>query len=193
MLAPPGYAKIASTPSRSRQATRISLPFMAGPTSARLRVAGTLFAVLCSIPLSCSCHFWFVAGLSRGSNKKPTTVASRGFLSKFYSASTSPGGIAAYGNDYQNDLSNIHYHCPAYPTPPPPVKPAFCPFLPLFGLFMVSLLPGFLINFLRVSFAEGRHVAVPNFSPFDVRCSEFEVSFFSYQPGNTQTSLSFHD
>ena len=27
MLAPPGYAKMVSTPSRSRQATRISLPY----------------------------------------------------------------------------------------------------------------------------------------------------------------------
>src|SRR4051812_3817175 len=39
MLAPPGYAKIVSTPSRSRQATRISLPDIVGPTSARF-VAG---------------------------------------------------------------------------------------------------------------------------------------------------------
>jgi hypothetical protein len=31
-------------------------------------------------------------------------------LSKLNLASTSPGGIAAYGNDYQNNLSNIHYH-----------------------------------------------------------------------------------
>src|SRR4051794_2351793 len=34
MLAPPGYAKIVSTPSRSRHATRISLPDIVGPSSA---------------------------------------------------------------------------------------------------------------------------------------------------------------
>jgi hypothetical protein len=33
-------------------------------------------------------------------SKKPTTVASRGFLSKFNSASTSPGGVAN-NDDYQ--------------------------------------------------------------------------------------------
>jgi len=33
-------------------------------------------------------------------NKKPTTVASRGFLSKINSASTSPDGVAN-NNDYQ--------------------------------------------------------------------------------------------
>jgi hypothetical protein len=45
--------------------------------------------------------------------KKPTTVASRGFLSKFGLVSTSHGGIAGYG-DYNNccqNLSNVHYHC----------------------------------------------------------------------------------
>jgi hypothetical protein len=37
--------------------------------------------------------------------KKPTTVASRGFLSKFGSASTSHGGIAGYGDyNYCQDL-----------------------------------------------------------------------------------------
>src|ERR1700744_5611986 len=44
MLAPPGYAKMASTPSRSRQAMTISLPFMAGATSGRLRAGGFLMA-----------------------------------------------------------------------------------------------------------------------------------------------------
>jgi hypothetical protein len=36
--------------------------------------------------------------------KKPTTVASRGFLSKFHSASTSHGGIAGYGDYNGCDL-----------------------------------------------------------------------------------------
>src|SRR3954469_2880831 len=35
MLAPPGYAKICSTPSRSRARTRMSQPFIGPPTSAR--------------------------------------------------------------------------------------------------------------------------------------------------------------
>ena len=57
-------------------------------------------------------HFVFsVCGWRpRVDNKKPTTVASRGFLSKSCSASTSPGGIAGYDDrDYQ-DLLNIFNH-----------------------------------------------------------------------------------
>jgi hypothetical protein len=50
-----------------------------------------------------------VAGASQV-NKKPTTVASRGFLSKLRLLSTSADGGVAY-NDYQrNNLSNIHSH-----------------------------------------------------------------------------------
>jgi hypothetical protein len=42
--------------------------------------------------------------------KNPTTDASRGFLSKSCSASTSPGDIAAYDDrDYQNLLNVFHY------------------------------------------------------------------------------------
>jgi hypothetical protein len=47
-------------------------------------------------------------------NKKPTAVASRGFLSKLSSASTVPGGIAGYQRDdydYQ-DLLNLSNHDP---------------------------------------------------------------------------------
>jgi hypothetical protein len=40
-------------------------------------------------------------------NKKPTTVASRGFLSKLNSASTSAYGVANYDDDQQQNLSNI--------------------------------------------------------------------------------------
>jgi hypothetical protein len=39
-------------------------------------------------------------------NKKPTTVASRGFLSKLVSASTSANGGVAYDDDQQSNLSN---------------------------------------------------------------------------------------
>src|SRR5215471_4473082 len=67
MLAPPGYAKMVSTPSRSRQATRISLPDIVGPSSARL--ADDFFAVFIICVLIA-----FVAGRRRGCRKKPTTV-----------------------------------------------------------------------------------------------------------------------
>jgi hypothetical protein len=46
----------------------------------------------------------FVAA-GRGLNKKPTTVSSRGFLSKFY-LTTSADGVVSYNDDYQSDLSN---------------------------------------------------------------------------------------
>ena len=89
---------MASTPSRSRQAIRMSLPFMAGPISARFRAAVFLRS-------QCFAHFilalWLVAA---GCIKKPTTVASRGFLSKSRSASTSHGGIAGYGDYNGCDL-----------------------------------------------------------------------------------------
>ncbi|MCL4789860.1 MAG: hypothetical protein KJ070_24290 [Verrucomicrobia bacterium] len=52
---------------------------------------------------------WFVAG-GRGPNKKPTTVASRGFLSKSGSTSTRADGIAAYDDYQQNNLSNCAKH-----------------------------------------------------------------------------------
>jgi hypothetical protein len=49
-------------------------------------------------------------GPARIKIKKPTTVASRGFLSKFVSASTSPGGIAGYDDRDGQDLLNICNH-----------------------------------------------------------------------------------
>src|SRR5882672_1587134 len=52
MLAPPGYAKIVSTPSRSRQATRISLPDIAGPSSGRL-LAAFLVSLCAVLLISC--------------------------------------------------------------------------------------------------------------------------------------------
>jgi hypothetical protein len=39
--------------------------------------------------------------------KKPTTVSSRGFLSKFQ-LTTSADGVVAYNNDDQCDLPNVH-------------------------------------------------------------------------------------
>jgi hypothetical protein len=42
-------------------------------------------------------------------NKKPTAVASRGFLSKAFSTSTSTNGVANYDDD-PNYLSNFSIH-----------------------------------------------------------------------------------
>jgi hypothetical protein len=47
-------------------------------------------------------------------NKKPTTVASRGFLSKFASSATNPAGVAVgYDDDDRTNinLQRIHLHC----------------------------------------------------------------------------------
>src|SRR5436190_18929309 len=148
MLAPPGYAKMTSTPSRSRASTRMSRPNMAAPTSARARVdfpgcaeapafeAAAFFAavsvvlLMCSIPgfmdkwiyglweptPSVSPHqsnspiihssSFLVLADGRRCNKKPTTVSSRGFLSKFY-LTTSANGVVSYDDDYQRNLSVI--------------------------------------------------------------------------------------
>ena len=40
----------------------------------------------------------------RGSDKKPTTVASRGFLLKLGSVSTSANGVANYDDDQHDNL-----------------------------------------------------------------------------------------
>src|SRR5262249_45137046 len=109
MLAPPGYAKIVSTPSRSRHATRISLPDIAGPRSA-LWAAG-FFAIsvvlLISFLAVCGWPLWFRRAGYRGCTKKPTTAfASRGFLSKTDLISTSPSGGVAYDDNQQDSLSN---------------------------------------------------------------------------------------
>jgi len=51
---------------------------------------------------------FFGCGWWRGLNKKPTTVASRGFLSKFYLTATSTNGVADDNDDCQsNCLSGI--------------------------------------------------------------------------------------
>jgi len=44
-------------------------------------------------------------------NKKPTAVASRGFLSKAFLTSTSANGIACYDDYYRYYLSNLSEHC----------------------------------------------------------------------------------
>jgi hypothetical protein len=45
-------------------------------------------------------------------NKKPTTVSSRGFLSKFFLKTTSTDGVVSYYDDCQINLSNILEHRP---------------------------------------------------------------------------------
>jgi hypothetical protein len=62
-----------------------------------------------------ACAFFVLISLSGGRlraiNKKPTTVASRGWLSRFDSSATSPGGVAVGYDDrdsnYQ-DRQRIH-------------------------------------------------------------------------------------
>jgi hypothetical protein len=50
--------------------------------------------------------FWLAAA----DIKKPTTVASRGFLSKFSSPSTNANGVANYDDYQQCILSNTNQH-----------------------------------------------------------------------------------
>jgi len=50
-------------------------------------------------------HPLFCYGWCRGANKKPTTVSSRGFLSKS-NLTTSANGVVSYDDDYQGNLSN---------------------------------------------------------------------------------------
>lgn len=44
-----------------------------------------------------------------GQKKEPTTVASRGFLSKLFLTSTRASGVAGY-DDYQSYLSDVSKH-----------------------------------------------------------------------------------
>ena len=90
-----------STPSRSRQATRISLPDMVGPRSTFLPAFFFAGSVVLLIFASCGCDW------QPQVKKKPTTVSSRGFLSKLKSHSTSADGAVSYDDDQQQyDLSN---------------------------------------------------------------------------------------
>src|SRR5262249_16306646 len=68
MLAPPGYAKIVSTPSRSRHATRISLPDIAGPRSA-LWAAG-FFAISVVLLISFLAVLWLAPVVSQGGQSR---------------------------------------------------------------------------------------------------------------------------
>src|SRR5262245_41179676 len=74
MLAPPGYAKIASTPSRSRAATRISLPSMGGPNSARAEAEGFLLLAVNVVLLI----VLLIATGSHGQTKNPRPLPAVG-------------------------------------------------------------------------------------------------------------------
>jgi len=52
-------------------------------------------------------RFYFQDRWPQAHKKKPTTVASRGFLSKLNSRSTSANGGVSYDDDQQSHLSNI--------------------------------------------------------------------------------------
>jgi len=77
---------------------------MVGPRSALAREAGFLIVFIIFVALL----LWPVAA---GSQKNPRPFASRGFLSKSGSHSTSPGGVAHYDDCQQNNLPNNCYHC----------------------------------------------------------------------------------
>ncbi len=59
---------------------------------------------------------------SYGHKKKPTTVASRGLLSKSRLASTSPRRIAYYDDVYQDLLNILNHYAPSLATPAIAVK-----------------------------------------------------------------------
>jgi hypothetical protein len=52
-------------------------------------------------------------------NKKPTTVSSRGILSKFVLITTSTNGVACYYDDCQFYLPNVFEHWQKTKNPPP--------------------------------------------------------------------------
>ena len=87
----------------------MSRPSIGWPTSAR---SGAL-PVFCFFAAICTCLLitYFVNRLPGAGNKKPTTVSSRGFLSKSFSVSTKRHG-AAYDDDPKNKLSN-YFHLSA--------------------------------------------------------------------------------
>src|SRR5438046_882649 len=104
MLAPPGYAKIVSTPSRSRQATRISLPDIVGPSSPRFS-AGAVFVSACVVLLIII--FAFMASVPRVDNKKThDRLPAVGSYRNPSLTSTSAYGAANYDDDQQSNLSN---------------------------------------------------------------------------------------
>src|ERR1035441_3872329 len=94
-----------STPSRSRQATRISLPDIVGPSSTVLPARA--FLLISVVLLICLLCLWLAAA---GAQKSPRPFASRGLLSKLSLPSTSAYGVANYDDGQQGYLSNVHYH-----------------------------------------------------------------------------------
>src|SRR4051794_10517950 len=91
------------TPSRSSASTRMSQPFIGWPISAR-SVFFFDFVIVLMFP--------FGFGLVVEINKKPTTVSSRGFLSKVALSATRPSGIAIY-DDYPgyDNFQRDRIHC----------------------------------------------------------------------------------
>src|ERR1035441_2732901 len=94
-----------STPSRSRQATRISLPDIVGPSSTVLPARA--FLLISVVLLICLLRLRLAAA---GAQKSPRPSASRGLLSKLSLPSTSAYGVANYDDGQQSYLSNVHYH-----------------------------------------------------------------------------------
>src|ERR1019366_5702573 len=94
-----------STPSRSRQATRISLPDIVGPSSTVLPAGAFLLASV--VLLICLLQLWLAAA---GAQKSPRPFPSRGLLSKLSLRSTNAYGVANYDDNVQSCLSNVHYH-----------------------------------------------------------------------------------
>src|ERR1017187_5865050 len=94
-----------STPSRSRQATRISLPDIVGPSSTVLPARA--FLIIAVVLLICLLRLRLAAA---GAQKSPRPFASRGLLSKLSLSSTSAYGVANDDDGQQSYLSNVHYH-----------------------------------------------------------------------------------
>src|SRR5262245_33254816 len=98
-----------STPSRSRASTKMSRPNIKGPTFPLwAELASEVFFALADGAVLLITVLGSVAGRPQVT-KKPTTVASRGFLSKSFPSSTSTNG-AAYYDDQQVYLSNMTNH-----------------------------------------------------------------------------------
>src|ERR1039457_7658820 len=94
-----------SKPSRSRQATTVTLPDIVGPSSTVLPAGA--FLLVSVVLFICLLQLWLAAA---GAQKSPRPFPSRGLLSKLSLRSTSAGGVANYDDDQQSYLSNVHYH-----------------------------------------------------------------------------------
>src|SRR4051794_229616 len=82
-----------STPSRSRAAIRISLPFMRGPTSGRSCVDFVCAASVCVLIARC---LSLVPPGGRGQIKNPRPFPAVGSCQKFLLISTSANGVCNY-------------------------------------------------------------------------------------------------